>query len=1039
LKAANRETKDEISRKQKGEQMRIRTQVVFILICAIFCVSARGQQEPASEGRPITPAGTLLMDAGTHQPAVGAMPMFFLRSPDALGRDGKGRYLLVMNSGFGVQFSEDTNDAQQSIAVIDLNASPEPVVVQNIYFPKPQSANVGLAFSPAGADGTFAMYVSGGYENKIWIFRFDPKAATPVQPGSPGPKTKIEAPSFAVNKPGEVSPKDYNNGKAALYPTGLAVTADGKTLVTANNLGDSVTIVRDLTGARQMERVDLHHAGKLGENIYPYGVVIIGSANKARAYVSCWNDSSVAVVSVGDKSTVRKYIGVDRHPTAMLASADGTRLFVANSNGDSVSAIDTTTDQEVERIDVRLAERALPGASPEGLALSDDEQTLYVANAHSNAVAVVLLSDKLRGRKKADKMISVPKSKVLGFIPTGQYPSAVAFADGKLFIGNGKGTGFEASSMRVNNSGRTPNPPNAAFPLNKEKNRQGGEYSGAIVSGNISMVALPDQPALARYTQQTMQNDGLMDFAPPKLFAGKSPIKHVIYIIKENRTYDQVFGDVKTSGDGQAADGEAAFAIFGNGAAAVRPDGSTQTVTPNHHALAQRFGLFDRFFVNSEASPDGHNWATAAFSTDYVDKAFRWNYSGRGRTYDFEGYNRLPDYEPPGDLELDKFHGNALEALTDVLVKHLPYRQGFTDLGEPKTLYLWDAAARAGLTYRNYGEFVLVISQKDVEAAGQKRKKSYPDLSSAVRSIANKESLEKHHSDSFRSFDVTAPDSMTVDCYQAALNPSGTADAAVTRENPNEKCRGNSRLGEWLAEFQGFVKEREGGHGDMMPALNIVRFPNDHTTGLKNGFPTPQFMVADNDYAVGRLVEAISSSVYWRDTAIFIVEDDAQSGPDHVDSHRSVGMAISAYNRPGALIHKFHSTVSMIRTMELLLGIAPMNQLDASAIPMDIFQETPDLTPYKAVLPTIAAGNLLTQKAKDKAAAEWMKKSERQDFAHADMADPKVLNAVIWFACKGNGSAVPAAAQLPAYQAMQLGIAKLDDAEGASKKIDDDD
>jgi hypothetical protein len=360
-------------------------------------------------------------------------------------------------------------------------------------------------------------------------------------------------------------------------------------------------------------------------------------------------------------------------------------------------------------------------------------------------------------------------------------------------------------------------------------------------------------------------------------------------------------------------------------------------------------------------------------------------------------------------------------------------------LGEPKTLYLWDAAARAGLTYRNYGEFVLVISTKDVEAIGQKRKKSYPDTSGAVRSIANKESLEKHHSDSFRSFDVAAPDSMTVDCYQAALNPSGAAEAAVTRDNPNEKCRGNSRLGEWLAEFQGFVKEREAGHGDMMPALNIVRFPNDHTTGLKNGFPTPQFMVADNDYAVGRLVEAISSSVYWRDTAIFIVEDDAQAGPDHVDSHRSVGLAISAYNKPGALIHKFHSTVSMIRTMELLLGIAPMNQLDASAIPMDIFQETPDLTPYKAVLPTIAAGNLLTQKAKDKATAEWMKKTERQDFAHADMADPRVLNAVIWFACKGNGSAVPAAAQLPAYQAMRLGIAKLDDAESGSKRIDDDD
>jgi YVTN family beta-propeller protein len=1013
--------------------------VGLLVVCLCFSLTARCRQEPAGEGRSITPAGTLVIDAATRLPAVGAMPMAMLRSPDALGHGGKGRYLLVVNSGYGVQFSEDTNNAQQSIAVLDLNASPEPMVIQNVYFPTPQSANVGLAFSPAaGADGKFEMYVSGGFENKVWVFRFDPKAAAPVEPGSPGPDSKVQAPFFEIAKAGEGSRADYNKGKAALYPTGLAVTADGTALVTANNLGDSVTIVRGLRGTRRMERVDLHHPGKLGENIYPYGVVTLGSGKNVRAYVSCWNDSSVAVISLSGKSGVRKYITVDRHPTAMTPNAEGTRLFVANSDADSVSVIDTTTDQEIERLDVRLAVDALPGASPESVALGEDEKTLYVANAHSNAVAVVALSEKARGGKAAEKMTETAKSKILGFIPTGQYPSAVAVADARLFIGNGKGTGFEASSMRVDNSGRTPNPPNAAFPANEEKNRQGGQYSGSIVSGNISMVSFPDLPALSRYTQQTLQNDGLMGFAPPKLFAGKSPIKHVVYIIKENRTYDQVFGDVKTSGDGHAADGQPDFAIFGSAAAAGRPDGARQAVTPNHHALAERFGLFDRFFVNSEASPDGHNWATAAFSTDYVDKGFRWEYSDRGRTYDWEGYNRLPDYEPPGDLQLDKFKGDALEALTDLLEKHLPYRQGFTDLAEPKSLYLWDAAARAGLTYRNYGEFVTVISAKDVEAAGQKKHKSYPDVSNAVRAIANKDSLEKHHSPSFRSFDVTAPDSMTVDCYLSALNPSGSLDPAVTRDNSNVPCRGNSRFGEWLAEFQGFVAEREAGRADPMPALNVLRFPNDHTTGMKNGFPTPQFMVAENDYAVGRLVEAISSSVYWKDTAIFILEDDAQAGPDHVDSHRSVGLAISAYNRPGALIHKFHSTVSMIRTIEMLLGIAPMNQLDASAVPMDIFKETPDLTPYKAVLPTIAADNLLTHKPKNKTAAEWMKKSNRQNFAHADMADPQVLNAVIWFACTGSASNLPEAVHLPAYQAMRLGIANMDDGESGSRKDDDD-
>jgi YVTN family beta-propeller protein len=966
--------------------------------------------------------------------------MAMLRSPDKLGPDGKGRYLLVMNSGYGVQFSEETNSAQQSIAVIDLKAAPEPLVIQNVYFPSPQSANVGLAFSPfPGADGIFDVYVSGGFENKIWIFRFDSNAAAPLKPESPGPDSKVGAPSFEITKPGEVSKPDYNSGKAALYPTGLALTPDGETLVTANNLGDSVTIVRGLPSKRRMERMDLHHPGKPQENIYPYGVIAIGTGKSARAYVSCWNDSSVAVISLGGKAAVHKYIAVDSHPTAMLLNAEGTRLFVANSDADGISVIDTIADQEIERIDVRLAENAMAGASPEGLALSADEKTLFAANAHSNAVAVIALAEEARGGHADSKLAEIAKSKILGFIPTGQYPSAVAVADGKLFIGNGKGTGFESSSLRANNSGRTPNPPNAAFPPNAEKNRQGGQYSGSIVSGNISMLTLPEAPVLARYTQQTMQNDGLMDFAPPNLFSGRNPIKHVIYIIKENRTYDQVFGDVKNSGNGNSADGESNLAIFGNGAAARRPDGSPQAVTPNHHALAQRFGLFDRFFVNSEASPDGHNWATAAFSTDYVDKGFRWEYSSRGRTYDWEGFNRLPDYEPPGDLEVGKFKGDVLEALTDLLVQHVPYRQGFTDLAEPKTLYLWDAAARAGLTYRNYGEFVTVISTKDVEAAGQKRHKNYPDISEAVRAIPTKESLEHHHSLTFRSFDLAAPDSMTVDCYKSALESSGAADPAVTRGNANEKCRGNSRLGEWLAEFQGFVAEREAGHPDPMPALNIVRFPNDHTNGMKNGFPTPQFLVADNDYAVGRLVEAVSSSLYWRDTAIFVVEDDAQAGPDHVDSHRSVALAISAYNRPGALIHKFHSTVSMIRTMEMLLGLAPMNQLDASAVPMDIFQETPDLTPYKAVLPTIAADNLMVHKPKDKETAAWMRKSMRQDFTHADMADPQVLNAVIWFACKGSGPAMPAPAELPAVQAMRLGIAEEEQVAKWRAKKDDDD
>ena len=231
-----------------------------------------------------------------------------------------------------------------------------------------------------------------------------------------------------------------------------------------------------------------------------------------------------------------------------------------------------------------------------------------------------------------------------GFIPTGQYPSALALIGNNLFVGNGKGTGVENSSVVVNNSGRAPNTPNDRFPVGGgREGSQGGQYSVSLVTGNISVIDVPNDPQLVQYTQQVMRNNNLLGARQTRLFPGVSPIKHVIYIIKENRTYDQVFGDLPRSGNGKAADGDPRLAIFGAGQAAARPDGTAQTVTPNHQALALRFGLFDRFFANSEASPDGHNWSTAAFSSDYVDKAYRWEYGRRGRGYDYEGFNRLPD------------------------------------------------------------------------------------------------------------------------------------------------------------------------------------------------------------------------------------------------------------------------------------------------------------------------------------------------------------------------------------------------------------
>src|ERR1044072_1836696 len=342
--------------------------------------------------------------------------------------------------------------------------------------------------------------------------------------------------------------------------------------------------------------------------------------------------------------------------------------------------------------------------------------------------------------------------------------------------------------------------------------------------------------------------------------------------------------------------------------------------------------------------------------------------------------------------------------MPDFFRRFVPYLHGRRDVTEPETLYLWDAAARAGLTYRNYGEFIAAASEPDVRMYRTNKEKAYPDLTPTVSAIPTKKSLEGHHSPTFRNFNLQTPDAITVDSYRAARESGGTFDPLVTPAHTDARLRGYSRFADWLPEIPGLVRARATGRGTTLPISPIVRLPNAHTDGVKAHRPTPQFYVADNDYALGRLVEAVSNSPYWKDTAIFVVEDDAQDGPDHVDCHRSVALLISAYNRPGALVHEFHNTVSFIRTLELLLGLEPMNLLDATAAPVDIFRREADLRPYKALLPTIALDNLITPETRDAAALYWMRRTAEQDIEHADMADPRVLNEAIWFSARGPSS-----------------------------------
>jgi len=1009
-------------------------------LLVVFAVAPAHAQAPDAgrslhlQGRPLQPTGEPLVDAASGQIAVMPLPVKLLRSPDETGPGGGGRYLLSINSGYGLQLSSKSRVANQTVSVVDLAAAGPPVV-QTLYFPSPQSASVGAAFGPRAADGSFPLYVSGGVENRVWVFRLTPGQDPPVTPPASVPYEPVTAASislegFAVQAP---TPR-YNDGRAPVYPLGIALSPDGDALFAANNLSDNLGIVRGLRSDRSLERVDL--AQPASPAPYPYEVAVLGApdGSAAKAYVSCWGSGEVVAVDLRREGHPMVRIPVGRHPSALLLSRDGSRLFAANSSDDSVSVIGTGDDRELERIGVGLVSGGLPGNTPEGLALDEAEQRLFVTGAHSNSVAVVALSEAARpasagaspwdqdeedGEDEGEE--EEGPSRVLGFVPTGSYPSALAVVGHRLFVASGKGTGFDSATGTANPTGLAPNPPNERFaPATNLR----GQYSASIISGSIAVVAIPDERELAELTRRSMLQNGLLGEAKQRLFEGESPIRHVIYVIKENRTYDQVFGDLERSGDGSPADGAPELAIFGAGETARRPGGAAQDITPNHRALALRFGLLDRFFVNSEASPDGHNWATAAFSSEYVDKAFRWNYSGRGRTYDFEGFNRLPSTGPRSDLPPVLEPPVSAEDIADYLRRYVPYLSGGRDVAEPETLYLWDAAARAGLRYRNYGEFAATLSEADVAAFNEDRDKAYPDLSPNVLVFPTKRSLEGHVSPGFRNFDLESPDAMTTDSYSAVRRAGGGPSAAVGPDRAEAPFRGQSRIAAWLAEFRDFVRARETGQGPELPHLSIVRFGNDHTAGTSPGLPTPQFMVADNDYALGLLVEAVSESPYWKDTAIFVVEDDAQDGPDHVDAHRSPALVISAWNRPGALIHEFHSTVSLIRTIELLLGLPPMNQLDASAVPIDAFRSEPDLTPYRAALPQVALDNLLNPVEPSGRGAYWMERSLEQNLAHADMADARTLNEIIWYSVRGESEAMPEVVRLPAFDAMRAGLAR---------------
>ena len=599
------------------------------------------------------------------------------------------------------------------------------------------------------------------------------------------------------------------------------------------------------------------------------------------------NNGAVSVVDLHEKKVI-KTIETGLHPNAMALSRDGQKLYVACANSDIITVIDTKTDEVIHEISLKTDGKLPFGLAPNALAVSPGGNRLFVANGTQNAICV----------------IDIQTNKIEGFIPTGWYPGAVIFDKGGkyLLVANTKGTGSRHS-----------------------KAGQYG-YNTHNHSGSISVIPMHDKNTLKSMTETVEKNNSfarMMDeamkkgqksnkTAVPILPGQPSHFKHVVYIIKENRTYDQVFGDMP------GGNGDSTLTMFG------------ERVTPNHHKLAREFVLLDNFYCSGVLSADGHQWTDEAYVTDYLEKFF----GDFPRSYPYDGGDAMA-YSPTG--------------------------------------FIWDNVKNHGLTYRNYGEFVDAV----IEPRHASFKEIYDDFLNgtgkvSIRAKSNLPQMEPYTCPTYVGFPNTVSDQ-----YRAA---------------------------EFIKELKEFEKN------DNFPNFIIMLLPNDHTSGTRPGTPTPESAVADNDLALGKIVEAISHSKFWKETCIFVTEDDPQAGLDHVDGHRTVGFVISPYTKRGEVVSTYYSQINMFRTIENILGIPPLNRFDLTAEPMsDCFAGEPDFTPYKALPNNIPLDTLNPElRSLSGPALHWAKKSLEQDLDDYDRIDEDTFNRIIWHAVKGYDVPYPA-------------------------------
>lgn len=921
------------------------------LIFLVVSLLAAGTVLPAQQGQVLLrqiPLPTSKRLIGSSPGVLGQLNGFtptIALSPDK-------RYAALLNDGYGTQ----RNHAHQSIAILDLNTNqltefPE----QRLSEETEQSYFIGLGFSSDGSH----LYASMGSIT-------DP---TGEKPGNTGNgiavysflQGKVAWEKFLTIPPQRIAAdkkvaygvRKTAQGTVLPYPAGLAViAAEGKPdrLLVADNYADNAVLL-DTADGHILKAFDLS-AHDLIPSEFPYTVV--ATRDGSRAWVSLWNASQVVELDLA-AGEVKPAIAVmppadplapGSHPTALLLSPDESLLYVALANADRVIVLSTADGRRLGVLDTRAPGQKAGGAYPSALAQSADGRRLFVADASLDAVAVFDVSQ--LGRRP---LATLPLDEPLGFAPTDWYPTALATVGDDLLIATSKGQGTSPNT----------GPGGTQW----ERRHKEHPYIPTLLYGSVARLHIHDMEEQLPELTKRVQQANLMESDPGQIqFAqGSNPIRHVIYILKENRTYDQVLGDLKVG------NGDAALTMYG------------ADVTPNEHKLALQFGVLDNFYDSGEVSGNGHDWSMAAITSDYNENTWQIAYRSKERTYDY------------GGTVADEF----------------PLEHNQADVDAPGTGYIWDNVAGHGLSYRDYGEFVTTVWCKPEGVKTPKQGTPSPFSSNCARATVHKGEPLPGNVGEPRGGKSPWPWAVPMLKIDKATKAVLRAHFDPNYPDFNTEYPDQLRADEFLNEFEGFVKARKEGKGTELPAFVLLYLPDDHTHGTTAGKPRPAASVADNDLAVGRVVDAVSHSLYWHDTAILMLEDDAQDGADHVDAHRSIAFVISKYS-PGSVehpfvAHQFYTTVNMIHTLESLLGLPPMNQNDAYAPMMAPLFTGGDQPAFNADWSNRDNGLIYqTNPAKGQGAKE----SAKMDFTRPDAVNTTVLNAILWRDRKGD-VAVPAA------------------------------